>query len=124
MKDFINKLNDYNLFIFQSRIANTLLQFVHGIKFNCNAPIELKQTLESLTHITDQEIPSNNIYELRGGRSVVKNGLSETKYIHLTFSYFFSLFLLVFDNVDIFMKPEALAQQIHKPEVDHFSNKN
>ena len=35
-----------------------LFQFVHGIKVNCNAPIKLKQILESLTPIADQEIPS------------------------------------------------------------------
>ena len=66
MDDFINRLNDYNLFTFQSRIANKLSQFVHGIKVNCNAPIGLKQTLDSLTPIVDQETPSKNSYELRG----------------------------------------------------------
>ena len=65
MDDLINRLNDYSLFTYQSRIANKLLQFVHGIKVNCNAPIELKQTLDSLTPIVDQETPSTNIYELR-----------------------------------------------------------
>ena len=56
------------LHTFQSRIANKLLQFVHGIKVNCNAPIELKQTLDSLTPIVDRETPSKNTYtyELRG----------------------------------------------------------
>jgi len=112
MDDFINRLNDYNLFTFQSRIANKLLQFVHGIKVNCNAPIELKQTLDSLTPILDQETPSKNTYELRG-RVVVKNDLTETRYGHLTFSYFFSRFLPAFDNVDFLMKPEAFAKQLH-----------
>ena len=112
MDDFINRLNDYNLFTFQSRIANKLLQFVHGIKVNCNAPIELKQTLDSLTPILDQETPSKNTYELRG-RVVVKNDLTETRYGHLTFSYFFSRFLPVFDNVDFLMKPEAFAKQLN-----------
>ena len=37
MDDFIIILNVYNLFTFQSRITNKLLQFVHGIKVNCNA---------------------------------------------------------------------------------------
>ena len=77
-----------------------------------NAPIELKQTLDSLTPILDQETPSKNTYELRE-RVVVKNDLTETRYGHLTFSYFFSKFLPVFDNVDFLMKPEAFAKQIH-----------
>ena len=72
MDDFINRLNDYNLFTFQSRIANKLLQFVNVIKVNCNAPIEQNQTLESLTPIVEQETTSKNSYELRG-RVVVKN---------------------------------------------------
>ena len=94
VNDFINRLNYYNLLTFQSRIANKLLQFAHGIKVNCNAPIELKQTLDSLTPILDQETPSKNTYELRG-RVVVKNDLTENRYGHLAFSYFFSRFLLI-----------------------------
>ena len=43
MDDFIKRLNDYDLFTFQSRIATKLLQFVHGIKVKCNAPIELNK---------------------------------------------------------------------------------
>ena len=43
---------------------------------------ELKQTLESLTPIVDQEKPSTDIYKLRG-RVVVKNDLTETRYGHL-----------------------------------------
>ena len=35
-------LND-NLFSFQSRIVDKLLQFVHGIKVNCNASFGLKK---------------------------------------------------------------------------------
>ena len=54
----------------KTRIANKLLQFVHGIKVNCNAPIELKQTLDSLTPIADQEIPSKNTYELKGLKTI------------------------------------------------------
>ena len=96
MDDFINRLNNYNLFSFQSRIATKLLQFVHGIKINCNASIELEQPLDSLTPIVDWETPSNNTYELRG-RVVVKNDLTETR-------YFFSRFLPVFDNVDFLSK--------------------
>ena len=42
--DFINKLNDYNFFNLQSLIENHI-EFIHGIKLNCNAPIELKQAL-------------------------------------------------------------------------------
>ena len=110
MDDFINKLNDYNFFTFQSRIANMLLQFVHEINANFDAPIGLKQTLESLTPIAGQETPTKTIYELS---DVVKNNLTETRYGHLAFSYFFSRLLPVFDYVHILMKPEALAQQIH-----------
>ena len=88
------------MFIFQSRIANKLLQFVHGIKVNCIAPIELKQTLDSLTPIVNQKTPSKNTYELRG-RVVVKNDLTETR------------FLPVLENVDFLMKPEAFAKQLH-----------
>ena len=78
MDDFINRLNDYNLFTFQSRIANKHSQFVHGIKINCNASIELEQPLDSLTPIVDRETPSKNSYELRR-RVVVKNDITETR---------------------------------------------
>ena len=60
----------------------------------------------------DRETPSKNSDELRR-RVVVKNDLTETRYGRLTFSYFFSRFLPVFDNVDFLMKPEAFAKQLH-----------
>ena len=105
------------MFTFQSRIANKLLQFVHGIKVKCNAPIELKQTLNSFTHIVDQETPSKNTYELRG-RVVIKNDQTETRYGHLTFSNFFSRFLPVFDNVDF---AQQYIFSIYESNIKHWT---
>jgi hypothetical protein len=41
MKDFIGKLQSYNLFTLQSRIYNKLLMFAHSIKTNGRALVDL-----------------------------------------------------------------------------------
>ena len=78
--------------------------------------IELKQPLYSLTPIVNRETPSKNIYKLRG-RVLVKNALAETRYGYLKFSYFFSRFLPVFDNVDFLMK--LLPNKQLRPQADN-----
>ena len=69
MNDFINKLENYNLFTLQSRITSKLLNFAYKLKVNYNAPIELKQTLESIVPLTDLELKqsSHGVYSLRSG---------------------------------------------------------
>ncbi len=57
---FINKLKNYNLFTLQSRITSKLLNFAYKLKVNYNAPIELKQTLESIVPITDLELKQSS----------------------------------------------------------------
>ena len=52
LKDILPKEHPIN------ELQTSFLQFVHEIKVKCNASIELKQTLELLNSIVDQETPS------------------------------------------------------------------
>ncbi len=91
MSDFIKKLNSHSLFTLQSRIYNKLLLFAHGIKSNKKSPVEL-QALIDLTAPAEESaeiIPSQVVYELRKGRTLVKNIIPENKYETLTFKHFF-----------------------------------
>ena len=97
MSDFIEKLHSYNLFTLQSRIYNKLLLFAHGIKSNKKSPAELQALInlpvpeESVNEL--DKLPTQGVYELRGGRTLVKNIIPETKYEILTFKHFFPKFL-------------------------------
>ena len=114
MNDFINKLENYNLFTLQSRITSKLLNFAYKLKVNYNAPIELKKTLESIVPLTDLELKqsSHGIYSLRSG-NVEKKEITKTNFGHLTFKYFFSRFLSIFKNVNFAQKQEAFELQIN-----------
>ena len=58
MRDFVNKLQSYDLFTFQSRIYNKLLMFANNIIANNSAPIELKVMIGSPIPTEDIEIES------------------------------------------------------------------
>ncbi len=90
MNDFINKLENYNLFTFQSRITSKLLNFAYKLKVNYNAPIEL-QTLEYIVPLTDLELKqsSHGVYSLRSGNV-------EKKMINFLISLFICYFLFIF----------------------------
>jgi hypothetical protein len=90
MNDFINKLENYNLFTFQSRITSKLLNFAYKLKVNFNTPIELKQTLESIVPLTDLELKqsSHGVYSLRSG-NVEKKEITKTNFGLLTFKFFY-----------------------------------
>ena len=93
MSDFIDKLHSYDLFTLQSRIYNKLLLFAHGIKSNKKSPAELQAIIdlpvptENVTELNKS--PPKSLYELRRGRTLVKNIIPETKNETLTFKYFF-----------------------------------
>ena len=134
MAEFTEKLHSYDLFTFQSRIYNKLLVFAHGIKTNGRAPVELKSYLYSVVPVDDittesiqvepttqldpisqidstliistQIEPTNEVYNLRRGRTVVKNKIPESKYERLTFKYFFPILLKTFKNFDFNQKSQ------------------
>jgi hypothetical protein len=88
MKDFIEKLHSYNLFTLQSRIYNKLLMFVHSIKTNGRAPVDLRSqiNLPATEDDLEQQVEQTvNVYNLRRGRTLVKNIIPETKYETHTF---------------------------------------
>jgi hypothetical protein len=98
MRDFIDELHSYDLFTLQSRIYNNFLLFAQGIKSNKKSPAEL-QAIINLPVLTENvtelnKSPTQGVYELRRGRTLVKNIISETKYETLTFKYFFPRLLL------------------------------
>jgi hypothetical protein len=73
MSDFINKLNSDSLFTLQSRIYNKLLLFAHGIKSNKKSPVELQALIDLPAPAEESAaiIPSQGVYELRRGRTLV-----------------------------------------------------
>jgi hypothetical protein len=83
MKDFIEKLHSYNLFTLQSRIHNKLLMFAHSIKTNGRAPVDLRSqiNLPAPENDLDKDLEQTvNVYNLRRGRTLVKNIIPETKH--------------------------------------------
>ena len=141
MDEFTEKLHSYDLFTFQSRIYNKLLVFAHGIKTNGRAPVELKSYLYSVVPVDDittdsiqvepttqldpisqidstliistQIEPTNDVYNLRRGRTVVKNKIPESKYERLTFKYFFPFLLKTFKNFDFNLRNDAFRIQVN-----------
>ena len=99
MNDFINKLENYNLFTLQSRITSKLLNFAYKLKVNFNAPIELQQTLESIVSLTDLELKqsSHGVYSLKSGnieKIEITKGLNFSAHsknftTHFTFQHMF-----------------------------------
>ncbi len=49
------------------------------------------------------------IYTLRG-KNIIKKEITNTKYGHLTFRYFFTNFLKVFEDVYLLIRPEAFFE--------------
>ena len=116
MKEFVEKLHSYDLFTLQSRIYNKLLMFAHSIKTNSRSPVELKSYID----LPDQEdkletltIQTQDVYNLRRGRILVKEIIPETKYETLTFKHFFSKLLNTFKHFDFFVKKDSFKTQIN-----------
>ena len=92
MSEFIKKLQSYYLFTLQSRIYNKLLMFAHSIKTNSKSPTELKSLIvlpapdDDIVTLTEQ---TQDAYNLRRGRVLIKKVSPETKYETLTFKHFF-----------------------------------
>ncbi len=87
MSDFIDKLHSYDFVMLQSRIYNKLLLFKHGFKSNKKSLVELQALIDFPAPADEPtEIkPSQGVYELRRGRTLVKSITPETKYETLTF---------------------------------------
>ena len=116
MKDFIEKLHSYNLFTLQSRIYNKLLMFAHSIKTNARAPVDLKSQInlpapeDDLGKQLEQTV---NVYDLRRGRTLVKNIIPETKYETLTFKHFFPKLLSFYKHLDFSVRKDSFRLQIN-----------
>ena len=115
--------------------------FAHRIKTNGRAPVELKSYLYSVVPVDDittesiqvepttqldpisqidstliistQIEPTNEVYNLRRGRTVVKNKIPESKYERLTFKYFFPFLLKTFKNFDFNLRNDAFRIQVN-----------
>jgi hypothetical protein len=117
MSDFIDKLHSYDLFTLQSRIYNKLLLFAHGIKSNKKSPTELQAfinlpiLIENVTELNKS--PTQGVYELRSGRTLVKNIIPETKYETLTFKYFFPKLLSTFKSFDFSLRKDSFKTQLN-----------
>jgi hypothetical protein len=117
MNDFIDKLHSYDLFTLQSRIYNKLLLFAHGIKSNKKSPTELQAILnlpDQTENVTElNKSPTQGVYELRRGRTLVKNIIPETKYETLTFNYFFPKLLSTFKSFDFSLRKDSFKTQVN-----------
>jgi hypothetical protein len=116
MKDFIEKLHSYNLFTLQSRIYNKLLMFANSIKTNGRAPVDLRSQInlpapeDDLEKQVEQTV---NVYNLRRGRTLVKNIIPETKYETLTFKHFFPRLLSFYKHLDFSVRKDSFRLQIN-----------
>ena len=116
MKNFIEKLHSYNLFTLQSRIYNKLLMFAHSIKTNGRAPVDLRSQInlpapeDDLEKQVEQTV---NVYNLRRGRTLVKNIIPETKYETLTFKHFFPRLLSFYKHLDFSVRKDSFRLQIN-----------
>jgi hypothetical protein len=129
MSDFIDKLHSYDLFTLQSRIYNKLLLFAHGIKSNKKSPTELQAIInlpDQTENVTElNKSPTQGVYELRRGRTLVKNIIPQTKYETLTFKYFFpkkvfkylsffkSPLLSTFKSFDFSLRKDSFKTQVN-----------
>ncbi len=115
MSDFIDKLHSYDLFTLESRIYNKHLLFTHCIKSNKKSPVEI-QALNDFPAPADEPaelIPSQGVYELRRGRTLVKSIIPETEYETLTFKHFFPKLLRTFKSLDFSLKKDSFRTQIN-----------
>ena len=116
MNDFVEKLHSYNLFTLQSRTYNKLLMFAHSIKTNGRAPVDLRSqiNLPVPEDDLDKELEQTvNVYNLRRGRTLVKNIIPETKYETLTFKHFFPKLLSVYKHLDFSTRKDSFRLQIN-----------
>ena len=63
MKEFVEKLQSYDLFTLQSRIYNKLLMFIHSIKTNGRFPVELKSYINLPALEDESELKMYLIFE-------------------------------------------------------------
>ena len=124
MNDFIDKLQSYDLFTLQSRIYSKLLTFAHGIINNQNSPTELKEILSN-ENLDKQDVsskeptesllvniePIQEFYNLRN-RVKPKTKIPDTKFELLTFKYFFSKLLKIFNKFNYSVRTETFKLQI------------
>ena len=83
LREFVEKLQSYDLFTLQSRVYNKLLLFAHGIMTNGRSPVELKSQIISPVPEDDfktEYMQTQDVYNLRRGRLLVKKTIPETKY--------------------------------------------
>ena len=57
--------------------------------------------------------PPQGVYELRRGRTLVKNIIPETKYEILTFKYFFPELLSTFKSLDLSLGRDSFRTQVN-----------
>ena len=92
LREFVEKLQSYDLFTLQSRVYNKLLLFAHGIMTNGRSPAELKSQIISAVPEDDFKVEymqTQDVYNLRRGRILVKKTKPETKYETHTFKSLF-----------------------------------
>jgi hypothetical protein len=110
MSDLIEELYSYSLFTLQSRIYKKLLLFAHGIKSNKKSPVELQALIDLPAPVEESAeiIPAQGVYELRRGRTLVKNIIPDTKYEILDFKRFFPKLLNTFKNFDFSLSKSSV----------------
>jgi len=116
MKEFVEKLHSYDLFTLQSRIYNKLLMFAHSIKTNGRSPVELKSYINQPALEDEPEIlagQTQDVFNLRRGRTLVKNVIPETKYETLTFKHFFPKLLNTFKHFYFFFRIDSFKTQVN-----------
>ena len=83
---------------------------------NGRCPAELKSQIISQVPEGDFKIEymqTQDVYNLRRGRILVKKTIPETKYETLTFNYFFPKLLNSFKHFDYFARNESFKTQIN-----------
>ena len=102
-----------------------LLLFANGIKSNKKSPAELQAIIdlpvltENVTELNKS--PPQGVYELRRGRTLVKNIIPETKYETLTFKYFFPELLSTFKSLDFSLGRNSFRTQVNLDLKESFS---
>ena len=90
--------------------------FAHSIKTNSKSPTELKSLIvlpapdDEIVTLTEQ---TQDAYNLRRGRVLIKKVSSETKYETLTFKHFFPKLLKVFKHFDFYLNKDSFKLQIN-----------
>jgi hypothetical protein len=100
-----------------TRTAKLLFR-IKSIKSFCEnkkSPVELQALIDLPAPAEESaEIkPSQGVYELRRGRTLVKNIIPETKYETLTFKHFFPKLLNTFKNFDFSLRKDSFKTQVN-----------